>query len=57
MTTKQDTMTTDDVMALFHITRRTVYRWIEYGKLAPERAGRRLLFKRADVMALLRREG
>lgn len=44
--------TTEEVMAMFHITKRTIYRWRDAGKIHPVKAGRRLLFDRAEIDAL-----
>jgi len=49
--------TTEEIMALFHVTKRTVYRWKEAGRLHPVKAGRRLLFERAEVEALAAEQG
>lgn len=46
-------MTTDEVMALFHVVRKTVYRWNDSGKLHGIKAGHKLLFERDEVEALL----
>lgn len=43
-----------DVMEMYHVTRRTVYRWIEGGKLKGRKAGRRWLFTRDEVASILR---
>ena len=45
-------MTTEEVMALYHVTSRTVYRWRDAGRIHSVRAGRRLLFERVEVEAL-----
>lgn len=47
--------TTEEVMALFRITKRTIYRWRDAGKIHPVKAGRRLLFDREEIDALLDR--
>ncbi len=39
----------EDVCERFHVTRRTVYRWIEAGRLHPLKAGKRFLFTEDDV--------
>ena len=44
--------TTEEIMALYHVTRRTVYRWKEAGRLHAVKAGRRLMFDWAEVEAL-----
>lgn len=40
---------TSDITAMFDVTLRCVYMWIEKGKLHPIRAGRTYLFDPADV--------
>ena len=54
MAKKSEFLTVEDVMELFSISRRTVYRWIESGKLEGKRAGKRWLFERGKVMGLLK---
>ena len=46
-------MTTEEVMALYHVTRRTIYRWNDAGRLHGLKAGRRLMFDRDEVMSLV----
>ncbi|MBQ9002368.1 MAG: helix-turn-helix domain-containing protein [Eggerthellaceae bacterium] len=48
--------TTEEVMAIFHITKRTIYRWRDAGKVNPVKAGRRLLFDRTEIDALADRD-
>ena len=43
-----------DVCDLYHVTRRTVYRWIEDGKLRGKKAGRKWLFSREAVISVLK---
>lgn len=45
--------TVDEVAASLRVTRRTVYRWIESGKLPTVKAGKRHLITDADVRAFL----
>ncbi len=45
-------LVSDEVCAMFHITRRTLSRWCDAGKLHPMKAGRRNLFEREEVEAL-----
>ena len=45
-------LTTEQVCDLYGVTRRTVYRWKQAGRLHGTKAGRRLLFDRAEVEAL-----
>lgn len=51
--TRDELLEVSDVMELYHVTRRTVYRWIEGGKLKGKKAGRRWLFSRESVLSLL----
>ena len=44
--------TTEEVMALYRVCRKTVYRWNADGRLHGIKAGRRLMFDRAEVDAL-----
>lgn len=46
-------LTTEEVMALYRVSQRTVYRWKEQGKLHAMRAGRRLMFDPIEVEALI----
>lgn len=46
-------LTTEEVCNLYRISRRTVYRWQQEGKLHGHKAGRRLLFDVREVMDLL----
>lgn len=43
-----------DVAKICHVERLTVYRWIKSGKLKGKRAGRKWLFTREDIEALLK---
>lgn len=52
--TRYDLLEVNDVCDLYHIERRTVYRWIKSGKLKGKKAGRKWLFTREDVEALLK---
>jgi predicted DNA-binding transcriptional regulator AlpA len=56
-----DLYNTDDVVAKFSITKRTLSDWIKQGKLPlPIRIGRRLLWKRKtidDLVDKLEKEG
>ena len=40
---------TKDLTAMFGVELRSVYRWVEDGKLNPIRAGRTMLFDPAEV--------
>lgn len=46
-------LTTEEVCDLYRISRRTVYRWQQAGKLHGVKVGRRLLFNPLEVMDLL----
>lgn len=46
------TMTTEDVMEEYGVSRNTVYRWISGGRLACVRIGKRNYFRPADVQAV-----
>lgn len=48
-------LTTEEVCDLYRVSRRTVYRWQQEGKLRGTKAGRRLLFERKEVMGLRER--
>lgn len=45
-------VTTEEIMALYHVSQKTVYRWNEAGKIHGVKAGRRLLFPRDEIEAL-----
>ena len=53
----EDVMTTEQVAEVLRITPRTVYRWVDSGKLHPIKLEKRLLFPRSEVMDLLRPGG
>ena len=44
-------LTTEEVCALYRVTRRSVYRWRAAGKLHGVKVGRRVLFDRDEVEA------
>lgn len=44
--------TVEEITALFHVSRKTVYRWKDAGRLHGVKAGRRLLFSWEEVEAL-----
>ena len=50
-------ITTEEICALFHVSRRTVYRWKAAGKLHPVKAGQRTLFIREEVEAMAKEAG
>ena len=43
-----------DVCELYHVDRKTVYRWIKAGKLTGKKAGQKWLFSRESVLGVLR---
>lgn len=43
-----------DVCELYHVEKKTVYRWIKAGRLQGKKAGRKWLFSREAVLAVLR---
>lgn len=51
---KPEMMTTKEVTEMLRITRTTLYKWMDKGKLTPVRPGKKLLFARQDVEALLK---
>ncbi len=46
-------MTPTEVAGAFGVTKNTLWRWDRLGYLKPVRCGRRLHYKRSEVMALL----
>ena len=52
--TRDDLLEVNDVCELYHVERKTVYRWIKSGRLAGKRAGRKWLFTREAVEGILR---
>ena len=52
--TRDELLEVKDVMELYHVSRLTVYRWIDAGKLEGKKAGRKWLFTRKAVDAVLR---
>lgn len=48
-------MTTDDICRRYGVTRRTVYRWIDSGKLKAKRAGKRLYIDPVEASRLAER--
>lgn len=49
--------TTEDVCTYCHVTRKTVQRWRDAGRIQGYRAGRRWLYRPDDVRALVRPQG
>lgn len=43
-----------DVCELYHVDKKTVYRWIKAGRLQGKKAGHKWLFSREAVLAVLR---
>lgn len=43
-----------DVCELYHVEKKTVYRWIKSGRLQGKKAGHKWLFSREAVLAVLR---
>ena len=52
--TRDDLLEVNDICALCHVQRQTVYRWMREGKISGIRAGRKWLFTREAVNALLK---
>ena len=53
--TRRELLTVNDVMELYHVSQRTVYRWIESGRLKGKKlAGGQWRFSRDAVLAVLR---
>jgi len=55
MTTDDQLLTTDQLLAYLHLNLKTVYRLIKAGKLPAVRVGRQWRFKKRDIDAWLRR--
>ena len=49
---KRKYITVEEIMDMYGVSQKTVYRWNEAGKLHGTKAGRRLLFDEADAVAL-----
>ena len=49
-----DLLEVKDVCALYHVDKKTVYRWIKAGKLPGKKAGQKWLFSHEAVLAVLR---
>lgn len=45
---------TETTAAYLHVTKKTLQRWRQAGKLEGHRAGRRILYRPEDVRALIR---
>ena len=51
--TRADLLEVADVMELYHVERKTVYRWIKAGRLKGRKAGRKWLFPPEAVADVL----
>lgn len=49
---KRRYLTTEDVCDIYHVTRRSVYRWRTQGLLGGRKVGRRVLYTPTEVEAL-----
>lgn len=52
--THDDLLEVKDVCELYHVEKKAVYRWIKAGKLEGKKAGRKWMFTREAVDAVLR---
>lgn len=51
---EEEFLTSEEVCALLHINRPSVYRWAREGKLKPcSKIGRRNFYRKSDIVALL----
>lgn len=50
---RPDLLEVADVMAMYHVERKTVYRWIKSGRLKGRKAGRKWLFTPEAVADVL----
>lgn len=48
-----EVMTVEEVAEALRVSKVTVYRWQDAGKLQGRKVGRRLLFKREDVVQII----
>ena len=51
--TRVDLLEVKDVCELYHVEKKAVYRWIKTGKLEGRKAGKKWLFTREAVDAML----
>ena len=51
--TRGELLEVADVCDLYHVERKTVYRWLKAGKLEGRKAGRKWMFTREAVAAVL----
>lgn len=54
---EKEFLVVEDIMEMFGVTQRTVYRWAASGKLPGARLGKRWHFERAEVMNLIKKGG
>ena len=54
---RKEFLVVEDIMEMFGVTRRTVYRWAESGKLPGARLGRRWHFSRTEIMNIIKKGG
>ena len=54
---KKEFLIVEDIMKMFNVSQRTVYRWAESGKLPGARLGRRWRFDRTEIMNLIKKGG
>ena len=54
---KKEFLVVEDIMKMFNVSQRTVYRWAESGKLPGARLGRRWRFDRTEIMNLIKKGG
>lgn len=48
-----DYMTTEEVMEVLHVTRKTVYNMVADGRIRRAKVGKRNLYRREDVRAII----
>lgn len=54
---RKEYLVVEDIMEMFNVSRRTVYRWAEEGKLPGARFGRRWHFDRKVIENLIKKGG
>lgn len=50
---QETNLTLEEVLAILHITKSTIWRWGKQGYLVPIRVGRRKFYKKSDIDKLL----